>query len=260
MTLGDYRNDEMGLGNGFNINYILYLAAIFVLPLLTVNIFLGISVDELRNIIDESHDYNIMLRIQYVMRIQDTLVKFRTKFVKCPRLRRLFDRFIIWSVVYEPDKKFFPEVIRRACRRVCQLVCPCLVRKNAAKKKRRRMLTFTDMRRLNASKSVFDTNSSEIGMSGNRMEGGFITEQFDELSERIKLILDHQIKVGAQLSRLEMRMSALERKRSNGMRENSASPPQSLLTPVVLTSTPSVAKTDTSNDNGKSSSSKKSKK
>lgn len=85
MTLGNYNNEQMGLGNGVSsstwVTYTIYLSCIFIVVLLLVNMFLGISIDELSNLIDKSHNQNVKLRCEYVLRIQHVLIKSKLKYL-----------------------------------------------------------------------------------------------------------------------------------------------------------------------------------
>lgn len=77
MSLGNYENNKMGLNeNRLTINYFIYLLAIFFLSLLFINLFMGITIDELRSMIKESKNHNIRLIIEYTLNIQDVLVNF----------------------------------------------------------------------------------------------------------------------------------------------------------------------------------------
>lgn len=83
MTLGEYYTYDMGLRdrlyNDNYINYLLYIIYLFVLPILVINIFVGISVDEVKRLIDDSHVQNNILRAQYVLKIQEMLFKLGWK-------------------------------------------------------------------------------------------------------------------------------------------------------------------------------------
>lgn len=73
MTLGDFHNDEMDLH--VIVNFILYSLFLFVLSILAINIFVGISVDEISKLIDDSKIQIIMLKVEYLLKIQDTLTR-----------------------------------------------------------------------------------------------------------------------------------------------------------------------------------------
>ncbi len=68
MTLSDFSKDEIGLDSeikGYNlINYFLYWIFIFFLPILVVNIFVSISVDEMRKLIDDSQNQSLGLKTE----------------------------------------------------------------------------------------------------------------------------------------------------------------------------------------------------
>lgn len=106
MILGDYNNNEMGLGDEVTLStlatYTLYLSCIFIVVLLLVNMFQGISVDELSNLIDESHNHNVKLRCEYVLGIQHVLTEFKFK--------RLLESWLIKEKLCETRR---PNVTKR---------------------------------------------------------------------------------------------------------------------------------------------------
>lgn len=119
MTLGDYQNNEMGLGdeaNTINLNYIIYLLAVFLLPLLIINIFMGISVDELRRMIDASHNHNVRLRCEYVLKIQDVVVNL----LKFKNARKLIEKLVLFKTDRECR-------VKRVCKK---LVCDSVEKKD----------------------------------------------------------------------------------------------------------------------------------
>lgn len=101
MSLGNYENDKMGLDkNSFNINYVVYLLAIFFLSLLIINLFIGITIDELRTMIKDSQNHNVRLNIKYMLTIQDVLVNILGRFEK-------WNKFISWSVLFVFHQTWF---------------------------------------------------------------------------------------------------------------------------------------------------------
>ena len=96
ITLGNYDNDQMGLDDfSININYIIYLLLLFLLPFLIINIFLGITIDELRRMIEDSRNHNIRLRCEYALKIQDVLVNNNNKFKRF----KFWHKFVSWAVL-----------------------------------------------------------------------------------------------------------------------------------------------------------------
>jgi hypothetical protein len=69
MFLGDLETNEMGI-NELGINFLLYAFFIFLMPILFINIFTGISIDEIQKIIENSEAENISYRIEYVDKIE----------------------------------------------------------------------------------------------------------------------------------------------------------------------------------------------
>ena len=92
MSLGEYTTSKMGLVGQTDIytiisNYIAYILFIFILPILVINMFIGISVDEMRNLIEKSENQNIKIQIEYVLNIQK-FVPFTHKRIidKCKKI------------------------------------------------------------------------------------------------------------------------------------------------------------------------------
>ena len=69
MFLGDLETNEMGI-NELGINFLLYGLFIILMPILFINIFAGISIDEIQKIIENSEAENISYRIEYVNKIE----------------------------------------------------------------------------------------------------------------------------------------------------------------------------------------------
>lgn len=69
MFLGDLETNEMGI-NELGINFLLYGFFIILMPILFINIFTGISIDEIQKIIENSEAENISYRIEYVNKIE----------------------------------------------------------------------------------------------------------------------------------------------------------------------------------------------
>lgn len=151
---------------------------------------------------------------------QDTLVNFRNKFLKrrFPKLAARFDRFIVWAVIYEPDKKFFPESVRRACGRVqtcfagffnclSSVLCCCKKRNNKAKKQSQRAENnySIDINTLSG------TNDREGGSRHNDEGDIELLTRLEELTHVLKTVHTHQVKLGGEMSRLNMRLDRLER-------------------------------------------------
>jgi hypothetical protein len=78
MTLGELQTPEMGLDTDVNwpnlVNYIIYFSFLCIIPIFIINIFIGISVDEMRKLIEASKVRNTQLKIEYVLSFQDALV------------------------------------------------------------------------------------------------------------------------------------------------------------------------------------------
>ena len=78
VSLGEYNSDEMGIGKEFNgstfINYFVYGSFMFILPLAIINMFVGISVDQIIKRLNDANGQNVKLRSDYVVQIQQTHV------------------------------------------------------------------------------------------------------------------------------------------------------------------------------------------
>lgn len=105
LNLGNYENHKMGLDTDIGISnwpeYVIYTVFLFIIPILIINIFIGISVDEMRKLIDYSHVHNIIIRTEYTLRMQDALSGINRFFTRIPLVRLIngkFKNFITWSV------------------------------------------------------------------------------------------------------------------------------------------------------------------
>ena len=83
MTVGQISTDGMGIdyltGNNF-INFFIYGLFIFIMPIMFINIFTGISIDEIQTLINRSEAQNISERIDYVFKFE-TLKSFKGNFL-----------------------------------------------------------------------------------------------------------------------------------------------------------------------------------
>lgn len=72
ITLGEYDSQNMGLGDDIDtntlINYILYPVFLFVMPLIVINMFLGISVGEIEKLLDDAANQIVRLRVMFVIK------------------------------------------------------------------------------------------------------------------------------------------------------------------------------------------------
>lgn len=104
-NLANFDNEKMGLGHHVNGSnwpiYIIYVLFLFILPILILNIFIGISVDELKKLLDDSQEYNMIIKIKYTLKMQDTLCVLRNG-IFCRKIKlvdRLLDKLISYVMV-----------------------------------------------------------------------------------------------------------------------------------------------------------------
>ncbi|CAF0878346.1 unnamed protein product [Brachionus calyciflorus] len=78
MTIGNVGTDDMGIDriNDNLINFFVYLLFIFLMPILFLNIFTGISIDEIKNLIENCDAENISNKIEYTKKF-DKIVKHK---------------------------------------------------------------------------------------------------------------------------------------------------------------------------------------
>lgn len=107
LNLGDFDNDNIGLVEDNNFNwslYISYLIYLFIIPILIVNIFIGISVDELKKLIDQSHKYNTIIKIDYTLKMQDSLFRIKREFMPFRKIHGCLGKFISFGVLINKSK------------------------------------------------------------------------------------------------------------------------------------------------------------
>lgn len=97
VSLGEYNSDEMGIGKEFNgstfVNYFVYGSFMFILPLTIINMFVGISVDQIIKRLNDANGQNVKLRSDYVVQIQQThvaLFNLAEQVVKSNSVRSFF--------------------------------------------------------------------------------------------------------------------------------------------------------------------------
>ena len=97
MSIGNLESDNMGIDtlNEFSaINFIIYLAFIFFLPILFVNIFTGITIDEIQNLFETSRAEDALAKIDYIIKFEDLKKSLILKYV-LPKIEFLIDKFYI---------------------------------------------------------------------------------------------------------------------------------------------------------------------
>lgn len=119
-NIGGPSIDNLGLGDDMTIsnfiNYLIYFMFCFEICIFLFNIFVGIGVDEIAKIINNSHLQNIKAKIYYMLEVEDFLCSILMTLGRVfnkPILRRMFFiyRMIQWvlSLIvcddYEPEKK-----------------------------------------------------------------------------------------------------------------------------------------------------------
>lgn len=116
MGLSEFSTSQMGLGLNLNsytyINYVIYAVFIYIIPMTVINMFLGITVDEIGNLIDDSENHNTVIRIDYVLKLQELLINLEQLFKRLERIVKvkilyrfgLVRRFVKWSIVADMSK------------------------------------------------------------------------------------------------------------------------------------------------------------
>lgn len=72
-SLGNIEVDDMGiesLGKNSLVNFIIYAIFVFIIPILVINIFTGITSDELQNLIENSVEKASLTKIYYIEKIE----------------------------------------------------------------------------------------------------------------------------------------------------------------------------------------------
>ena len=87
MLIGNLETKDMGLDTlnwDSIINFVIYGCFIFVMPILFLNIFTGISIDEVKNMFDNSLAESVEVKIEYVKKVK-FLMHILDKFYKIVR-------------------------------------------------------------------------------------------------------------------------------------------------------------------------------
>ena len=110
MLAGQITTTGMGI-NELNqntiIDFIIFGIFIFIIPILFINIFTGISIDEIRKLIDNSKNEIIIAKIDYVYKLETHKI-FNSKTVKTllDRFYQRYDKFIASTKKNEIYKKY----------------------------------------------------------------------------------------------------------------------------------------------------------
>jgi Leucine-rich repeat (LRR) protein len=98
MAIGAIQPDKMGitsLNQESLINFIIYGIFIFIMPILFINIFTGIAIDELRELLKKSEIEIISIKIDYVYEIDQYYKLENYEFKILGNINNFFDKFII---------------------------------------------------------------------------------------------------------------------------------------------------------------------
>lgn len=86
MVLGEFETYEMGLGNQVTwsnvVDYFNYYKFILLLSILLINLTVGVSIGEIKNVLDDSEIKNIKNRITFILKVQDMLMLITKYFFK----------------------------------------------------------------------------------------------------------------------------------------------------------------------------------
>ncbi len=98
MAIGAIQPDKMGITSLIQeslINFIIYGIFIFIMPILFINIFTGIAIDELRELLKKSEIEIISIKIDYVYEIDQYYKLENYEFKILGNINNFFDKFII---------------------------------------------------------------------------------------------------------------------------------------------------------------------
>lgn len=112
MSVGSLDTEGMGIDEitaENAINFIIYIFFILIMPVLLINIFTGISIDEVQKLIQNSEAENTLKKIEFISRIDNFMIK--TKNIKVFKfiywiLYKLTFLFIILNLIIEETTKF----------------------------------------------------------------------------------------------------------------------------------------------------------
>ena len=87
MMIGELNTGEMGLSEGFFINYVMYTLFICIMCVIILNLFIGIAVGEISTVLNEADVMQISMRIVFALKCQSSSKPFR----EWPLLRNILD-------------------------------------------------------------------------------------------------------------------------------------------------------------------------
>lgn len=110
MSIGNLELSEMGIENNLNrenlINFLIYSCFIVIIPLLMINIFTAISMDEIQKVLNDSKYEVALNRIDFIIRSNNITRLFKTKrLLKKIRLFKI--KFFSNSIFTKPLKRIF---------------------------------------------------------------------------------------------------------------------------------------------------------
>jgi ankyrin repeat protein len=77
MMIGELNTGEMGLGQGFFINYVMYTLFICLMCVIILNLFIGIAVGEISTVLNEADVMQLSMRIVFALKCQSSSKPFR---------------------------------------------------------------------------------------------------------------------------------------------------------------------------------------
>lgn len=94
MVMGELETDKMGLNSNNSLNFIIYIMFLTIMCTITLNLFVGIAVGEIKTVLDEAKTSGISMRIAFVLKIQSAIDPI-TKHLSCCRFvfNMTFDNF-----------------------------------------------------------------------------------------------------------------------------------------------------------------------
>ena len=95
MSLGEFETSKMGFAT--IVDYVIFVIYVFLLPMMVVNMFIGVAVDEVRRLADEYEIWAIRVRIGYVLNVQRAFERIARRLTR-ERFNRLVDKSLMVQV------------------------------------------------------------------------------------------------------------------------------------------------------------------
>ena len=83
MVMGELETDKMGLNSNNGLNFIIYIMFLTIMCTITLNLFVGIAVGEIKTVLDEAKTSGISMRIAFVLKIQSAIDPIAKRLTCC---------------------------------------------------------------------------------------------------------------------------------------------------------------------------------